>query len=215
MVLRGKTLRADGRDALLTHSFHPSASPQPNLDISLLRLRPKTGHKHQLRLFCSRYLSAPILGDTLYSFRSRSSPRAHPIHSAVRLRQDRIFLHCESIAFDRFVKLPSPLDDLTPSPGSGKRRKGGKAKKVRETVRAGMGRDWAEVLGKMKERKDEEDEVWKQVSEEEWEREFGEVEGGQGKEREVVDVKGGPRWELGTGGGEDAKKPEARKGDLQ
>lgn len=53
------------------------------------------------------------------------------------------------------------------------KKKGGKAMRVRETVRAGLGEDWGEVLKRINERKDEGDQVWKMVEEEEWEREMG------------------------------------------
>lgn len=122
--------------------------------------------------------------------------------------------------------------ELVQGSGGGKKggRKGGKAVKVRETVRAGLGEDWGEVLMRMGERKDGEDGVWRKVEEESWETEMG-VEGEKGRVVEgaegggefqvelggggVVDVAGGPRWERGTGGGSVNLKPEEKtRGDF-
>lgn len=92
------------------------------LNISLVRLWPLTGHKHQLRLFASEQLGAPIIGDKRFGFPSRDSINRHEIyrrkpasldpdedgllptvdlHKAIQ--SDQLFLHCESLGFFRFA----------------------------------------------------------------------------------------------------------------
>jgi len=70
----------------------------PHVPLSLLRLKPLTGYKHQLRIHLAQVLKTPILGDTLYS---QSQP-TDEIRNAVDLPDDRMFLHASQISFYRY-----------------------------------------------------------------------------------------------------------------
>lgn len=43
-------------------------------NVSLVKLHPLSGRKHQLRVFCSGYLKAPIVGDLLHGWQPPSDP---------------------------------------------------------------------------------------------------------------------------------------------
>ncbi|CAG8437592.1 1718_t:CDS:10 [Acaulospora morrowiae] len=51
---------------------------------ALLRLFPRTGRKHQLRVHCSTILEAPILGDNKYRFLESASNELEPMHLHLR-----------------------------------------------------------------------------------------------------------------------------------
>ncbi|KAH8996564.1 pseudouridine synthase [Lactarius hatsudake] len=66
--------------------------------LSLVRLYPRTGLKHQLRVHMAHTLQVPILGDTLYG----NAPSAQQILASSRVPQSRLFLHSSSISFWRY-----------------------------------------------------------------------------------------------------------------
>ncbi|KAJ7022026.1 pseudouridine synthase [Mycena alexandri] len=70
----------------------------PRVPLSLLRLTPLTGRKHQLRVHLNEVLRTPILGDTQHF-------QGFPSGSAtlnVALPRDRLFLHASQISLFRF-----------------------------------------------------------------------------------------------------------------
>ncbi|KAI0250361.1 pseudouridine synthase [Lactifluus subvellereus] len=66
--------------------------------LSLVRLYPHTGLKHQLRVHMAHTLKVPILGDTLYD-NARSAQR---ILGSTDVPENRLFLHSSSISFWRY-----------------------------------------------------------------------------------------------------------------
>ncbi|KAI9437724.1 pseudouridine synthase [Lactarius indigo] len=66
--------------------------------LSLVRLYPRTGLKHQLRVHMAHTLQAPILGDTLYG----NATSAQQILAPLRIPESRLFLHSSSISFWRY-----------------------------------------------------------------------------------------------------------------
>ncbi|KAH9468413.1 hypothetical protein Pst134EA_008953 [Puccinia striiformis f. sp. tritici] len=88
---------------------------------AIVRLRPKTGRKHQLRLHCSRFLAGPIVGDYKYDFRYLSHQSEKAIHDFLnREAPGRILLHCSEIEFKLYrketpreytVNVQSPIHD--------------------------------------------------------------------------------------------------------
>lgn len=66
--------------------------------LSLVRLYPRTGLKHQLRVHMAHTLQVPILGDTLYG----NATSAQQILASSRVPQSRLFLHSSSISFWRY-----------------------------------------------------------------------------------------------------------------
>ncbi|OCH90083.1 pseudouridine synthase [Obba rivulosa] len=76
----------------------------PKMPLSLVKLRPLTGHKHQLRVHMARTFGAPILGDALYSH----SEVLRVITDTVTNPEDRIFLHASSLRVFRFRREGTP-----------------------------------------------------------------------------------------------------------
>ena len=72
--------------------------------LSYVRLNPKTGRKHQLRIHCSES-NFPILGDKKYFHRDMRS----------KLREKKLFLHAGEIEFidpnKKLVKYSADLPD--------------------------------------------------------------------------------------------------------
>jgi len=66
--------------------------------LSLVRLYPRTGLKHQLRVHMAHSLRVPILGDTLYG----DTPATQQILASLRVPESRFFLHSSSISFWRY-----------------------------------------------------------------------------------------------------------------
>ncbi|KAH9171998.1 pseudouridine synthase [Lactarius sanguifluus] len=66
--------------------------------LSLVRLYPRTGLKHQLRVHMAHTLQVPILGDTLYG----NATSAQQILTSSRVPESRLFLHSSSISFWRY-----------------------------------------------------------------------------------------------------------------
>ncbi|KAH9052245.1 pseudouridine synthase [Lactarius vividus] len=66
--------------------------------LSLVRLYPRTGLKHQLRVHMAHTLQVPILGDTLYG----NVTSAQQILASLRIPESRLFLHSSSISFWRY-----------------------------------------------------------------------------------------------------------------
>lgn len=83
---------------------------------SWLRLLPKTGRRHQLRIHCSSSLQCPIIGDKVYSKASDSAL----LPSATQTR-DRMHLHALAIQFPhpiirgRIVTAHAPIPKSTDS----------------------------------------------------------------------------------------------------
>ncbi|KAG0146659.1 hypothetical protein CROQUDRAFT_657002 [Cronartium quercuum f. sp. fusiforme G11] len=89
---------------------------------AILSLIPKTGRKHQLRLICSRFISAPIVGDFKYDFEYLSDKSRICIENFLKRESDsRIMLHSSEIEFKLYqrenpkqitinVKAPFPED---------------------------------------------------------------------------------------------------------
>ncbi|KAH9972424.1 pseudouridine synthase [Lactifluus volemus] len=69
--------------------------------VSLVRLYPHTGLKHQLRVHMAYVLKVPILGDTLYDHHSVMPTQQQVLASTV-LPKNRLFLHSSSISFWRY-----------------------------------------------------------------------------------------------------------------
>jgi len=66
--------------------------------LSLVRLHPYTGLKHQLRVHMARVLGAQILGDALYG----SATTSPPVSARASIPEGRLFLHSSSISFWRY-----------------------------------------------------------------------------------------------------------------
>ncbi|KAF7967110.1 hypothetical protein HWV62_35877 [Athelia sp. TMB] len=64
--------------------------------LSLLRLKLRTGLKHQLRVHLSQCLHTPILGDNIYT----KSPMHKQIRAITNIQSNRMFLHASNITFD-------------------------------------------------------------------------------------------------------------------
>ncbi|KAF9279217.1 hypothetical protein BGZ68_008061 [Mortierella alpina] len=73
-----------------------SQSFYKGMHYSVLRLYPRTGRKHQLRVHCAQLLKAPILGDTKYA-ESKDMPTADE-------SKGRIHLHMAEIALKGWTK---------------------------------------------------------------------------------------------------------------
>ncbi|EGG10122.1 uncharacterized protein MELLADRAFT_94488 [Melampsora larici-populina 98AG31] len=72
---------------------------------AIVSLLPTTGRKHQLRLVCSRFLSAPIVGDFKYDFRYLSDKSQKCIEDFLKRESDsRIMLHSSQIEFKLYRK---------------------------------------------------------------------------------------------------------------
>lgn len=78
----------------------------PNLNLSLVRLHPVTGRKHQLRVFCADSLGAPIVGDTTYGFVSPPPSPPSPAAAGAKGRKGTppgptdetpLFLRCTAL----------------------------------------------------------------------------------------------------------------------
>jgi len=67
----------DGREAITEYEVLDSKN-----DLSLIKLKPKTGRTHQLRIHMN-YIGCPILGDKVYN------PKGH--------KADRMYLHAQSL----------------------------------------------------------------------------------------------------------------------
>ncbi|KAH9985998.1 pseudouridine synthase [Russula compacta] len=86
--------------------------------LSLVRLHPYTGLKHQLRVHMAHALGVPILGDALY----RSPTTGPPVFALTGVPEGRLFLHSSSISIWRYrreglhkrfrltITAPLPLD---------------------------------------------------------------------------------------------------------
>ncbi|KZP27978.1 pseudouridine synthase [Athelia psychrophila] len=72
----------------------------PKAPLSLLRLKLRTGLKHQLRVHLSHCLHTPILGDTVYT----KSLIHQQIRAATTVPHNRLFLHASNISFHRYNK---------------------------------------------------------------------------------------------------------------
>ncbi|KAL6307352.1 pseudouridine synthase [Sparassis latifolia] len=70
----------------------------PTVPLTLVRLRPDTGLKHQLRIHMAQNLNTPILGDLLYS-RSKLSSK---ITDKVDVYPDFMFLHSSQLSISRY-----------------------------------------------------------------------------------------------------------------
>jgi len=90
-----------GSGVALDASAHPSDRklPAPPERFSLVKLRPKTGRTHQLRVHLAA-LGHPIVGDTMYGGR---------IFAHADLRLERQALHAFEITFVH----PGTLDPMT------------------------------------------------------------------------------------------------------
>ncbi|GAA5902117.1 hypothetical protein JCM6882_006705 [Rhodosporidiobolus microsporus] len=67
---------------------------------SLLRLKPSTGRKHQLRVHCADVLQAPIVGDFKIA---PSAPHSSAL-SDIHLPQSTLLLHASSVSFFAWQK---------------------------------------------------------------------------------------------------------------
>jgi len=67
--------------------------------LSLVRLYPHTGLKHQLRVHMAHALKVPILGDALYGGATTTSQRSS---AYAGIPEGRLFLHSSSISFWRY-----------------------------------------------------------------------------------------------------------------
>ncbi|KAH9961593.1 pseudouridine synthase [Russula dissimulans] len=90
--------------------------------LSLMRLHPDTGVKHQLRVHMAHVLGVPILGDPLYES-TTSSPQ---VLERTGVPEGRLFLHASSISFWRY-------------------RRDGLRKRFRLTIAAPLPADFAKV----------------------------------------------------------------------
>lgn len=71
----------------------------PVAPLSLVRLSPFTGHKHQLRVHMAKILKVPILGDTLYAS-AKLSPK---IIAVANIPQDHMYLHASKLTLYRYL----------------------------------------------------------------------------------------------------------------
>lgn len=94
------------------------------MPLSLVRLNPHTGLKHQLRVHMAHALKVPILGDALYGGATSTSRHFSGIPD------DRLFLHSSSISFWRY-------------------RRKGFSKRFRLTISAPLPADFVKMCRKM------------------------------------------------------------------
>jgi len=71
----------------------------PLAPLSLVRLRPCTGFKHQLRIHTAKVLKTPILGDTFHANAKLSSK----ITDIVNVPEDFMYLHASRLSFFRYL----------------------------------------------------------------------------------------------------------------
>jgi 23S rRNA pseudouridine1911/1915/1917 synthase len=100
----GRGIRGEERDAVTRFEVVSSFTNEENENFSFMRLFPKTGRTHQLRVHM-KYLQKPIVSDSLYA---ESKPKA--------LGFDRVALHARVISFTDLdgqeitVEAPYPVD---------------------------------------------------------------------------------------------------------
>jgi len=111
--------RVKARAARTTWEVLASSDVAP---LSLVRLHPHTGVKHQLRVHMAHALGAPILGDPLYGS-AMSSPQ---VLARTTVPEGRLFLHASSISFWRY-------------------RRDGLRKRFRLTIAASLPADFAKL----------------------------------------------------------------------
>ncbi|CCL99829.1 uncharacterized protein FIBRA_01853 [Fibroporia radiculosa] len=70
----------------------------PTVPLSLVKLRPYTGFKHQLRIHMAENLKTPVLGDTLYA----SSKLSRKITDVVAIPDKHMFLHASQLSIYRY-----------------------------------------------------------------------------------------------------------------
>ncbi|PCH42852.1 pseudouridine synthase [Wolfiporia cocos MD-104 SS10] len=88
-----------GKRAIAETDWEVVAS-SPIVPLTLVKLRPYTGFKHQLRLETAMIMKAPILGDHLYAS-AKLSPK---ITDVARISDDDLYLHSSRLTFDRYCK---------------------------------------------------------------------------------------------------------------
>lgn len=100
----GRGIRGEEREALTRWEVANSFIDENNENFSLMKLFPKTGRTHQLRVHM-KYLQKPIVSDSLYA---TTKPKA--------LGFDRVALHAKRISFTDLdgleitVEAPYPAD---------------------------------------------------------------------------------------------------------
>jgi 23S rRNA pseudouridine1911/1915/1917 synthase len=114
------TVTADerqGRDASTVYRVLKTFRPQSRTAVSLVRLSPRTGRTHQLRVHLQS-IGCPIIGDPLYSRKDRGFPEAglmlHALSLSIRLpgsEAERRFVAPLPARFREFVKVLDPPRD--------------------------------------------------------------------------------------------------------
>jgi 23S rRNA-/tRNA-specific pseudouridylate synthase len=66
--------KSQGREAITEYLVVAQREDANGLPVSFLKLWPKTGRKHQLRVHCADCLRAPIIGDRRYGYIPRGEP---------------------------------------------------------------------------------------------------------------------------------------------
>ncbi|KAH9936913.1 pseudouridine synthase [Amylocystis lapponica] len=111
-TIRGGLEFADGRVSLYNSNERKTQGSERKLSetdwevvaysstvpLTLVKLRPHTGLKHQLRVHMAHVLKTPILGDTLYSQSKLSSK----ITDVVDIARDYMYLHAAELSFFRY-----------------------------------------------------------------------------------------------------------------
>lgn len=109
-----QSLRGDASLLLHASSFaHDRKNPPPPEQFSLIKLTPKTGRTHQLRVHLSQ-IGHPMVGDTLYGGRIVEGP-AREGSTEAPFRFERQALHAYEITFIHPVSL-EPLTIQAPLP---------------------------------------------------------------------------------------------------
>ncbi|KAI0920215.1 hypothetical protein AcW1_002019 [Taiwanofungus camphoratus] len=110
-TIRGAHYNVDGRISTIDSGERDGGSKRgvaetdweviassPSVPITLVKLRPYTGLKHQLRVHMAQTLKTPILGDMLYS-RSKLSSK---ITDVTDVPKDLMYLHASQLSIFRY-----------------------------------------------------------------------------------------------------------------
>jgi 23S rRNA pseudouridine1911/1915/1917 synthase len=100
-------------------TFKTGVDPTSTIWVSLLRLKPRTGRTHQLRVHLAD-LGHPIVGDRIYGHKRKDDSRKHPSASLLdtfprhALHAEKLsFLHPENQTYMTFhAPLPQDMQDL-------------------------------------------------------------------------------------------------------
>ncbi|KZT05061.1 pseudouridine synthase, partial [Laetiporus sulphureus 93-53] len=84
----------EGKRAIAETDWEVIAS-SPIVPLTLVKLTPYTGFKHQLRVQMAKCMKAPILGDTVHA-KAKLSPK---ITDVVKVPENKMYLHASQLSF--------------------------------------------------------------------------------------------------------------------